>query len=635
MKIQSPLLLFYPAILSFIIGCSTQPDAVVVKKVDELMAGAQHLSTDPDQAVALTQQALDVSIAHRYTKGEATCYNWLGVLNQRQNRYLLAEDVLIKALAIRKKAGEKRPVADVYNNFANLRRSEGKTKEAVAYADSAMTLYKAVEDSNGILKVYLSLAEIMRESNYDTAHFYNLQAVSMIGPAIDKQKELQAYFGLAQSFHTMAFKDSIHAAVNAKEALQYHKKALTLSEALNDSRGIALSKGAISIHYWEQDKMDSFYLMQNEVETLYLKLRDSTNLFIHYFNRGLADQESDPKNALKLFGKAADHLIGLNRPGEYRDLYNDVALTWEIMGKPDSALHYYKIASEWNTKAQKLNEKNQQEAILAQMGHYDRGLELQKTKRSNTILVISLIALALLLATIIQAFLAIRRKKRHEDLLYKQKIDEMVLRQETENVLAVAAGESKAREATAQHLHDGVGSVLIALQWEVEAIAKEHNGDERAIRALETVKIAYQEVKKSVNTLRRNRMDWLTNLQKFCEVVSKSQKIAAKVLCFGLDDTIAPEIGEEARLIAQELVANALKHSGADVLTVQINRVGSELNISIEDNGKGFDPAEVLRGDGLKNLAARIAKLNGVFDIDSNKGAGTTIFVTIPVEGAK
>jgi signal transduction histidine kinase len=320
-----------------------------------------------------------------------------------------------------------------------------------------------------------------------------------------------------------------------------------------------------------------------------------------------------------------------NRPGEYRDLNKEIAFTWEIMGKNDSALHYYKQSSQWDAKAQKLNAKNQQDAILAQLGHYDRGIELQKNRRSNTILIISLIALGLLLATIIQALRAVQRKKRHEDLLYKQKIDEMVLHQETENALAVAAGASKAREATAQHLHDGVGSVLIALQWELEAISKEHKGDERANRALETVKIAYQEVKKSVMTLRRNRMDWLINLQKFCEVVSKSQKIEAKVLYYGLDETIAPEIGEEARLIAQELVANALKHAGATRLTIQINRVGSELNISVEDNGKGFDPDEVSKGDGLRNLAARIARLNGVFDIDSNKGAGTTIFVTIPI----
>lgn len=89
------------------ISCAVQPDAAIVKEVEQLIAEAQNLSTDPDQAVALTEKALDLSVIHRYSKGESASYNWLGVLNQRLNRYVMAENVLKKALIIRKNTRRK------------------------------------------------------------------------------------------------------------------------------------------------------------------------------------------------------------------------------------------------------------------------------------------------------------------------------------------------------------------------------------------------------------------------------------------------------------------------------------------------------------------------------------------------
>lgn len=594
------------------------------------MEEAKKASDNPEESLARTQQALDVALEQKDVQTAADCYNWMGVLYQRLNRLLLAQEALKKALNLRKERSADKAVADVYNNFANLRRSEGNTREAVAYADSAMTLYKNLRDSSGMIKVCLSLAEILRETKEDTAHLYNIEALRLLGPATPVQKRIQVYLGLVQSYRSLSYEDSLNWGQHLKDAFIYHQKAWRLSDSIQDIQGMANSKEALSILYWEKDQIDSFQILQQEAEQMYRSLKDTFHLYLLYYNRGLAEQEADPAKSLGFFHQARRYLTGQQKPAEWRDVYRQISLTWENAGRPDSALYYDRQAAIYEHQDRQRINNDHQEAMRAQMGHYERGLELEQSHRSNLILTLSLLILGLLSAIILLSMHSLQRKKRHEALLHEQKVNDLILQQETENILSATAGETRARETTAQHLHDGVGSILIALQWELESLCKKDPGSESNIRALDTAKLAYQEVKKSVSALRRNRMDWLRNLQKFCDVVSNTHKVQAKVFFHGLDESVPPELGEEIRLITQELIANALKHSGANRLTIQVNRNPGEINISVEDNGKGFNPDEVKKGDGLNNISQRVAKFNGTLNVDSNKGAGTTIFVTLP-----
>ena len=83
--------------------------------------------------------------------------------------------------------------------------------------------------------------------------------------------------------------------------------------------------------------------------------------------------------------------------------------------------------------------------------------------------------------------------------------------------------------------------------------------------------------------------------------------------------------------LAQELLANVKKHSGASNISLQIIKDKNNLIMSFEDNGKGFDPKEASYGYGLKNIDKRIKELRGELNIDSNIGQGTFIILTLPV----
>jgi signal transduction histidine kinase len=62
---------------------------------------------------------------------------------------------------------------------------------------------------------------------------------------------------------------------------------------------------------------------------------------------------------------------------------------------------------------------------------------------------------------------------------------------------------------------------------------------------------------------------------------------------------------------------------------------GSLLVLQLIDNGLGFDPSSVEEGNGLASMRRRADKLRGTFETDSQPGAGTTITLTVPLDGQR
>lgn len=83
--------------------------------------------------------------------------------------------------------------------------------------------------------------------------------------------------------------------------------------------------------------------------------------------------------------------------------------------------------------------------------------------------------------------------------------------------------------------------------------------------------------------------------------------------------------------IIQEVLNNILKHAQATRVDVQIFGHQGEVNISIEDNGIGFNPSEVPDGMGLNQMRIRMESMGGRIEINSHPGKGTLVLIIIPV----
>jgi signal transduction histidine kinase len=83
----------------------------------------------------------------------------------------------------------------------------------------------------------------------------------------------------------------------------------------------------------------------------------------------------------------------------------------------------------------------------------------------------------------------------------------------------------------------------------------------------------------------------------------------------------------------KETLNNAVKHSGATELRLQIQWKGPQLVVVVQDNGKGFDPATVKSGrNGLTNMAQRLTELGGSCHISSQPGKGCRAEFSIPLK---
>ncbi len=101
----------------------------------------------------------------------------------------------------------------------------------------------------------------------------------------------------------------------------------------------------------------------------------------------------------------------------------------------------------------------------------------------------------------------------------------------------------------------------------------------------------------------------------------------------GLDNrTLAPQVSLAAYRIVQEALTNIARHSGIKEAKVRLTSSGGRLNIEIQDNGKGFDPAQIrLDSSGIRGMIERTRALQGTFEVKSIPGQGTAIFASLPL----
>jgi signal transduction histidine kinase len=90
--------------------------------------------------------------------------------------------------------------------------------------------------------------------------------------------------------------------------------------------------------------------------------------------------------------------------------------------------------------------------------------------------------------------------------------------------------------------------------------------------------------------------------------------------------------------IVQEALTNVVRHAAATKVSVVVERHDGHVSVVIEDDGKGFDPMTVLEssrgpGLGLGGIRERAALLHGTAEFESRIGAGTSVYVRLPIEG--
>lgn len=202
---------------------------------------------------------------------------------------------------------------------------------------------------------------------------------------------------------------------------------------------------------------------------------------------------------------------------------------------------------------------------------------------------------------------------------------------------AMQADERHNREV-AEHLHDGPLQTLLAARLDLDEI-RERAGDP----ALEAVHTALQQtaaaLRSTVTELHPQVLAQLGLTPAVRELLRQFESRGEYLIEADLDDVGKPESQQLLYRAARELLANIHKHAGATVVRVGLSRRGDRIVLTVTDDGKGFDPANleqyVGQGHiGLGSLLARFGAMGGSMQVSSEDGYGTQITVTSPPEPA-
>lgn len=93
--------------------------------------------------------------------------------------------------------------------------------------------------------------------------------------------------------------------------------------------------------------------------------------------------------------------------------------------------------------------------------------------------------------------------------------------------------------------------------------------------------------------------------------------------------------------VVQEALTNVGKHSEAGEVAFTVWRDVDAATFTVEDDGKGFDPEEVMqrnengKGIGLSSMSERVLLMGGTLELTSRTGEGTRIIFTVPVENGE
>jgi signal transduction histidine kinase len=228
-------------------------------------------------------------------------------------------------------------------------------------------------------------------------------------------------------------------------------------------------------------------------------------------------------------------------------------------------------------------------------------------------------------------------------LLYRRRIGQLERAHAAQEAFSRRLIESQEneRKRIAAELHDSLGQELLIIKNRAALGLKLLEDADRTREQIEqiagTASQAIAGVRQIAYNLRPYHLDEIgltQSLEELVERISGSCPVSFAARIDYIDDLCPKDSAINLYRIVQEGINNVVKHSGATEAKLLISRSPREVEVLIEDDGQGFNPAgDAARrpGFGLTGLAERARILGGTLSVDSAPGRGTVLKLRIPV----
>ena len=210
------------------------------------------------------------------------------------------------------------------------------------------------------------------------------------------------------------------------------------------------------------------------------------------------------------------------------------------------------------------------------------------------------------------------------------------------------AALQRERTRIAKDIHDDLGANLTQIAFLGELAHQDRDEPNKAAERVEKISATARQAIKSLDEIVwavNPRNDTLTHLMDYAGQFALDYLRLAGIRCrLDFPEQCPPrELSTDLRhnlfLVIKEALHNIVKHAHASEVRLRIQFAADVLDITIEDNGCGFDPALARNGavndalaDGLRNMRQRMNDIGGEFEFQSGAGIGTNIHLRLPME---
>lgn len=500
-----------------------------------------------------------------------------------------------------------------YNNMALQYQAMGQLQKAADHLIKALELAEQLGDRVNLQKYYTNLGSILIDlGNYPKSYQYTLKGH-------ETAVALKDTGAIGRSLVNLMASESLNKMYPA--AIAHAHQAFEIGRLWKDT---IIQLSAIinlgSIHN-KIGRHDSALIWNNEaVKRLSPTVPPDYRMYVDHLYAETYVALKQPAKAAPYFERTIRDAENIFPLSELREIYKLGSELMEMQQQPAQALEYWK-------KFTALNDSMNNTATAAAIN----GLEIQyntarkekalaeqqlKLQQKDVWIALSWGIVVLLMGAGAVIWIQVRHRQKAANE-----------RKRTQLLLAQLNGEEKERTRTAQDLHDGVGSILSAAKIHMHSVRAEDPAAARRVVSL--IEDAAREVRNISHSL-----DPEILLQEGLEYALRA--FLAKISHPGLSINLytvgeLPQLTSAQELliyrIIQEAMNNVIRHAAASEAIVQLGYDNGILTLTVEDNGKGFDPAVTpAKGIGLGNMVTRINLLKGHYEISSRPGEGTSIY---------
>ena len=604
-----------------------------------------------DSALHVLQKSEDIEKATQNYKGLLSVYNTKALLFKKNEFYDEALANYKKGLAISDSSITEKQQSKTHVNIANVYTRKGIYDSAVYHYQQSLLLNKREIADRQTIATYSNLGNVYSLSdNYKQAAFYYTKALNYYKEKENPAQIAKMYNNLGALFYEKG--DDV-------SSLDYFKKSIQLKEQVSDSA--ELVRGYLNIAELYTQKNATLALNYLEKAALFDQNKKETSISakiqiaranIYQHTNQFAKAKAALQKAIVLSKNTETLTLKrylakkqsefAQREGNYQKAYT-YQLKYETLN--DSVFNEQKL---WELATLEKSYHSEVKKAEISLLEKERALAEEvafREQEENKKLYGYLIAIAIILCLMfIIAFYFYKLRKaanqlaNQQEILLKQKIQNLVSDQEIQIINATLSAREKEKEEISKELHNNIGSLLTSVKFHFQAF------DKNLIDTHEGTKKLYQKTNQILDNVtdevriisHRFDKDPIPEFHLEKAITTFSKKVENRNLkvhtsTHGLETFQNSQTSIFIFRILQELVNNVLKHAEATELSINITRNSDAINMMVEDNGKGFKLEKQSRGIGLKNLKKEIAILEGSCHIDSNASRGTIVNIDIPI----